>query len=393
MGTSRKRVKTLLLATFLMLPFLSQAGDSIDIADLVSSSSSCIDPILVSPCIKTKNGVPQPGLRVKTSIPVMLVETVRGPGDFFFMPVPPSPILNDRYADSGQEGYGVRIWGLGDYWEVLAKVIGLCVACTPKSQQPPPFRDDISSTQQELSESVDSDDIEDGVTSTIDDLSDGSYTNETGETVDVPPVPSVDADSVGGICTAFGATEQLMAAASDLANFGYFKLIYTSELDLLNWRTGCHDKVDAYSSGGLAAMECALESLAETGVSVIGSDAIPDLGNGQCIGAWGPLKPRQYLANGSGQSTAALTAYRALHYSKSMNLHPYMVNTSGKLQFAWPKVSQCFRPGISQLELTRHSPVSQNGNYAFIYWQVTDCCLDVADATDCLAKVGEESVN
>ena len=149
---------------------------------------------------------------------------------------------------------------------------------------------------------------------------------------------------------------------------GYaLSLRYSSEADALQWRTGCRDMnlIDVLRSNGWT---CGAEGAAdfagtpEALASLLGEDA--------CIGTWGPNFPRQMRTRGPDEvRSSAIAAYRAMSLARTdLQTFPYPVDTAGKLQQAYPAVSQCVRIGSSPV-LPSDMQRSRDGAYGWIYWR------------------------
>ena len=154
---------------------------------------------------------------------------------------------------------------------------------------------------------------------------------------------------------------------------GYnMKLFYASEPDALNWRTGCRDMslTHMLTSNAFTCTAAGIASFAgspELITNLIGEDS--------CIGNWGPLYPRQMRARGPTQvQSAAIAAYRGISIARTeMDRFPYPVDTTGKLQQAYPNISACTKVGTIPLP-TSMKP-SLDGALGWIYWRPTGCCI------------------
>ena len=89
-------------------------------------------------------------------------------------------------------------------------------------------------------------------------------------------VPATTLDVAAGLCgPAAVVARALDTVASGFAGAWVPRLVYASELDSLNWRTGCRDLANPATSATLALPACAL-----------GAGPL-------CLGGWGLLVPRQ----------------------------------------------------------------------------------------------------
>ncbi len=159
-------------------------------------------------------------------------------------------------------------------------------------------------------------------------------------------------------------------------------LYYASEADALHWRTGCRDvsltnllRSNAFTCGanGLAEFAGAAEPMAQ----LLGRDA--------CIGNWSPHYPRQMRTRGPTQViAAAVAAYRSISIARTdTQTFPFPVDTAGKFQLAYPKISQCVRPG--KLPLPTDMRPSPDGAFGWIYWRPVSCCIPFEVVENCFS--------
>jgi hypothetical protein len=138
-------------------------------------------------------------------------------------------------------------------------------------------------------------------------------------------------------------------------------LAYASEVDLLNWRTGCRDlaTIDSWAQaqGGL--------------------------------GSWGPLRPRQMRDLGTPPVLySAKTAYRVLSIARDqLATFPFPVDLAARLQQAYPAISTCFEIGRQPLPQSPFSeqPVqtSVDGRYGWFFWRPVTCCIGLQSLAMC----------
>ncbi len=191
------------------------------------------------------------------------------------------------------------------------------------------------------------------------------------------------ADAAGAICGPAALTAQEIRAAGASALPGAPALLYASELDWLNWRTGCRDIADPASRVPVQSILCAAQPL--------GSPVGAASGAG-CIGQWGSLVPRQMRDIGPPPPLySAKTAVRAMSLAREqLGLFPYPVDTGGKLQQVYPAVSACFPVGQLPLPQLPGSPrpvvTSADGRYAWVYWRAAQCCVGYGAAAQCLRR-------
>ncbi len=316
-----------LAATLLAIPAIPAYGMAWgpgSWAGLLDPAAACAAPQVIGIC--TCGGVPC-GIRVRRYVPVAIVETVRSPGDSLVAAIPflPSTLPGALAAATGLDTTGssslsttdntaeVHVWTLASL-----PIPGLsCLACGPSSAL-------------------------------------------------VPAAPPASAGSAGPRCGgALTATEQALAtAAGALATLGMPRLVYASELDVMNWRTGCRD-----------------------GASTIAALAT---GSMPTIGAWGALLPRQMRDIGPPPRLySALTGVRAMSLARDqLGTFPFPVDTQGKLQQAYPVVSACFPVGGLPLPTAPASAMptvaSPDGRIAWVYWRPVVCCIGASSEAQCL---------
>ncbi len=178
---------------------------------------------------------------------------------------------------------------------------------------------------------------------------------------------------------------EMLSAALGAAVEGSFETLgvtmtpaYLSELDFLNWRTGCRDlTLQNLFERGVA--KCAITASVDVGGTLVQS-----LEGDPCIGAWGPLYPRQMRSLGSDEvRSSAIAAYRGMSVARTdLGSFPFPVDVAGKFQQAYPAVSSCVQagaPGALPTDMLR----SSDGAYAWIYWRPTTCCVPFDSVSNC----------
>jgi len=190
-------------------------------------------------------------------------------------------------------------------------------------------------------------------------------------------VPILSTAPAPDVCGPVARTAQAIGALGRQLGAAVLpSLLYASEIDWQNWRTGCRDLAAVTARTGLAPLACA---------------AGPEFAADNCIGRWGPLRPRQMRDIGPTPLLySAKTAVRAMSLAREqLGLFPFPVDTQGKLQQAYPALSACFAVGqlpLPQLPWSaRPVSVSTDGRYAWIYWRQTTCCVGLATPAQCLA--------
>jgi hypothetical protein len=168
----------------------------------------------------------------------------------------------------------------------------------------------------------------------------------------------VDPVCVAGSTVAAELASTLESAASSTLPV----LAYSSEADLVNWRTGCRDLAGVASWG--------LQPLTEPGL-------------------WGPLHPRQMRDLGTPPVLFSVkTAYRAMSIARDqLGTFPFPVDRVGRMQQAYPAVSACFDIGVQPLPLApvADHPVqtSADGRYGWFYWRPVTCCVKFDSIARC----------
>jgi len=200
------------------------------------------------------------------------------------------------------------------------------------------------------------------------------------------PDGSSSGSSRAGNDSPCGSTAAIVSRLSSFADIGgldgyALSLRYASEADALQWRTGCRDTtlLDVLRSNGWT---CGAEGVAEFAGTAEPLARL--LGEDACIGKWGPNFPRQMRTRGPDEVRAsAIAAYRAMSSARTdLQTFPYPVDTGGKLQQAYPDVSQCVRIGSSAV-LPGDMRRSTDGAYGWIYWRPVSCCVPFDIESNC----------
>jgi hypothetical protein len=158
-------------------------------------------------------------------------------------------------------------------------------------------------------------------------------------------------------------------------------LAYASELDAINWRTGCRDLLDPQSRGAVEQLACGVPG---------GELAMAAIGESACIGSWGAMRPRQMRDIGPSPILhSAKTAVRAMSIAREqIGNFSFLVDTQGKLQQVYPRISSCFRVGELPLPEPPSSSMpavaSPDGRYGWVYWRPTTCCVSLTSTARCL---------
>jgi len=270
------------------------------------------------------------GLRVSRYIPVAFVETTVAPGDSLLsaarIPVPGLLGTVSSALSSTDNTSEAHVWRLGPAWTAGVP----CLSCSAASAA----------------------------------------------------VPRAIVDTAAPVCGAAGAVVQAITAVNGVAALLPLPtLAYASELDWLNWRTGCRDLADPAASVIGSQLACSAPLAAIAASTTTDAD---------CIGAWGALRPRQMRDIGPVPLLySAKTAVRAMSIARDqLGTFPFPVDTQGRLQQVYPAISACFgvgelplpqAPGSSQPALT-----SADGRYGWIYWRPATCCVGLPSAAQCL---------
>ena len=152
------------------------------------------------------------------------------------------------------------------------------------------------------------------------------------------------------------------------------RVFYNSSRDTGNWETGCRDTEAAQKDSLKQMMACAFDSMSFSTTSMQNSTSE------NCLGAWGALYPRYMYTKGSSELIgSAKIAYRAAHLAgNELNKMPPVYKAQAELQQADPKKSGCFSIGMTPLIVDLLSRVSNDGQYAWIYWMRIGCCMDTS---------------
>lgn len=256
------------------------------------------------------------GYLIRMYVPVAFVETVRAPGDSLLgLALPgadafgPGGTLSSSHStlDNTAEAHA---WLLGDVSWLLSGQLP-CLSCKPSDARVP------------------------------------------------APPPAAAADLMCGAASTVAAT----LASDSLSTFAPLlaALAYASELDAINWRTGCRDLL-------------AIDSWARNPSSLRG---------------WGALQPRQMRDLGTPPIVySAKTAYRALSIARDqLATFPFPVDLAARMQQAYPTVSTCFDVGEQPLPEAPFSerPVrtSADGRYGWLYWRPVTCCVGLQSLAMC----------
>jgi len=246
-------------------------------------------------------------------VPVAFVETVRAPGDSLLAVTLPAPGPSDRggTVSSSQSGLDntaeVHAWLVSDAaWQLSGRPP--CLVCRPS---------------------------------------------------DARSTPASSRAPADPLCDPASSVAAALATALQ-SGFGWLlpTLAYASELDAINWRTGCRDR--------------------------LAFGAAPTF-----LGRWGPLYPRQMRDLGTAPVVySAKTAFRAISIARDqLATFPFAVDLAGRMQQAYPAESTCFDVGEQPLPQppTAARPVhsSGDGRYGWFYWRPVSCCVGFQSLAQC----------
>ncbi len=280
------------------------------------------------------------GYRVRMYVPVAIAETVRAPGDSVLADLPwagtdtlsSSLSMTDNTAE-------VHAWQITNA-SLLAAGPGSCLACQPSAADLPAMA--------------------------------GGAPGPSAAVPGGAACPS--AASVTGLL------DELGRGWSPLSP----RLVYASELDVFNWRTGCRD----LAAPGPGRWACA-PSIDAIGPANGAAGADP-----ACLGAWGPLYPRQMRDIGNTPLiSSAKTALRAMSIAgEQLGRLSVPVDVQGRLQQVYPVRSACFEIGRSPLPQAPWSAspprISPDGRHAWIYWRPVSCCVGFGSLARCAGMPG-----
>jgi len=305
-------------------------------APLVSSDPRCLELKIVGSCRFGR-------VKIKHWLPVAFIEVVTSKGGSIFAPAL-NPLAGTRFYGD-EQAYEVNIWEVPGARRVLEQRVG-CSLCGPKKSS-----------------------------------ASGS----------VPELITSAQQVTGGLCGAGDAVLQgLVTNTLNAISLKKVKLLYSSEVDQLNWATGCRDIPIATALGPAVPLACSAQGIGRNIDSLLGTNVTSLLpGSDVCVGSWGGLYPRQMKTDSTEIVGAAHAAYRALHIARyNTRTFPFPVNLNQKLQFAFPTISTCFRPGDSLLDVENLTTVSPNGNYGFFIWQKVSCCKSLGSVAACRGGLG-----
>lgn len=290
-------------------------------------------------------GVPC-GYRVFHYLPVVVTETVNAPGDSVVTGMLANALKKAKIGSTRQiskeqkdNTFEAHVWEIPTWMRTVSSAGMSCLACTSQSAEA------------------------------------GSVSNYAsgGRTV-----------SLCGDGAQLGKAMQTVASSLP----GYLpKLLYATEIDAFNWRTGCRDTTltNLLRSN---ALTCTVSGLAAIGGNPLQAEVRSILGDDACVGTWGPLYPRQMRSLGPSQITAsALAAYRAMsNAAKVFDTMHYALNLAGKMQMGYPEMSTCFHPGESPMLWQNKLHASKDGKYAWVYWVPVTCCISFSSVSRCMAN-------
>lgn len=324
------------------------------------------------------------GLKIQHPLPVAFVEVVAGPTDSLLLPGD-SPFRSGTRrtgnAYSNRQAFEVRIWTMSDKLRnYLSVFLARCAWCSNSQSQSTgrgsgiPYGDRF-----------------------------GGVGSKVMEALGCGPVDK--------------ATSEAMQEIHKGMKDSPIQLAYTSEVDSASWRTNCRDAFMSFMYSPLVLPVCGGEAVLGTTADGVESFSNRmdeyEVPGGQsmgalhrqmmryregiqksnlCVGDWGPLLPRTYMAAGAPDSVgAALTAYRALHIARyAMKTFKWGVSTSGTwFQPIYPEVRECVKAGeplrtaSQEIAPDGMDRLSWNGRYGFIVWSQVSCCYAAKNVLSC----------
>jgi hypothetical protein len=325
-GPVARGLRACALATAVLLPGGAQAQTGmLALIQKGAADPTCAQVQVLGPCFC---GPVPCGLRIAQYVPVAFVEITKAPGDSLFAPAAAPAVAAQFLGTASIDRTGTDNTAEAHVWLIPDDALpaGLCPGCRPSNARLPAPPSDLAGPMCGASEAV--------------------------------------AQALSGQAAAFSSATPAGAWLPHLA--------YATEADALNWHTGCRDLAAAAlpdwpaCPGGLAG--AALAPL-----------------DPNCLGAWGPLKPRQMRDLGPTPVLyAAKTAVRAMSIARTqLGSFPYPVDILGNLQQVYPAVSSCF--AVGQLPLPATALPSVDGRTGWIYWRPTTCCVKASNvAAQCL---------
>lgn len=351
------RAKLVVLLTAILLASTGFAAPTMTPLELylrINPDYSCTKYKISGVC--KKNGVIV-GYKVKMSVPVAFIETLPGPGEtLLFVPnfgtllgmtVGKAFSVGQSNKSGMDNSFEAKVWSLPDSAMLLSRIMPKCLVCMPSDSY------DLLPA--------------------------------------LPAPPSSGCDAIDVVSSKLYELTRKMPSIPLMPSLGY-----STEVDTLNWRTGCRDitLTNVLQSNNFTCSAAAVSGQVDKIVSKLGgSNPLSRFfGNDTCLGAWGPLFPRQMRDIGNVATVgSAKTAYRALSVAKTQfGGVKFPVGLEGKFQQAYPTVSACFGPGDSPLPTAPFTlkPVvtSPDGAYGWIYWRPVSCCVSLSTLAKCAAS-------
>jgi hypothetical protein len=313
-----------------------------------SDSNECIDYKVLGPYMKVSSdgGMFEAGIKVAHWYPVYVIELARSPGDSAFYGNDGSPSMSTRIATTppgggNKQAFEVRVWELP---EIVSQYGGtgpyICASCYSGHDEPI---------------------YEQG----------GSKFGGIGASAERVAGAMCGAPSVIGGSTA--------AVGMALAKSGSALLVYSSEVDILHWRSGCRDMDDSFTGMNLASpLACGGQGIAEK----LGASDLSDV----CVGEWGPRYPRQYMSLGTTEPIGTgLSSARALDLAvKTIQIGKWKLGSKTvKYQQLYPDRGSCFKEGQSIAKTEKDMQFSKDGRYAFLVWIYQKCNVEYAEMYAC----------
>lgn len=396
---------------------------------LLQGFDDCLKYKVSGICFKKVLGVPIPvAFKVTHYLPTAMIELVKSPGDSIFLNIPASAGMALGSGRSvGAAGMGVhhhafdaRVWRINDQLRAyLTLGISECAMCGDSAVGASGSSDLSSLTELEGIDKVSTEELLSEETVTT------SYFHAGGPRISTRTEKKPKYDLSPELRKTLGKLDKASkVAACGLDPFSFssgvvelFKgkipadlpLIYTSEIDLGQWRKGCRDMTKNLAVAPVSMYECGLKGMVD---DIAATEAIqrslakvdldgkemPSLAEAlgmddPCVGNLGPLLPRTGKAHGLGEIGASiLTAYRAMHVAKhDLETYGGSVTPADRLQPVYPKIVDCLpidkQSANGQWAYDGVFKPSPRGRYGFIWWTRAECCYAFDVVPRCLALI------
>lgn len=306
-----------------------------NITGLVTMNISCFQPMVLGYCYC---GYVPCGYLIRHFLPAAYVECIKADGDTV-MGGAGSPAMATRITEPDAQAFEVRVYEITDTARTTAFNVKSVCLCS------------------------------------------GEYAKAEGVAKNVMPSALASMTNATGCGITDALLKQAISRMAGAVGTGLLKLVYTTETDPVNWRTGCRDLAIAQATAAAGPL-CAASAIDDA----LGTGIAAQTPMGQiCVGTWGTVFPRQMMQQGVTELVgASLAAYRALHIAAiTLNTLQFEVSLACKLQPVIPVISNCYAPGAPPAIVDLTATVNPTGSYGFIWWVPVVCCKSFQEAAAC----------